>query len=83
MSFRLSLVKLVTLVIGVTGVGCGYKIKGGQQTDEFALIICVVKKMSEGEVIAAGRQILPKTVVVAEFGTLSVDVQEMGYAKRE
>ena len=34
---------------GVTGVGIGYKVTGGEETDQLALVICVKEKLPEQE----------------------------------
>ena len=55
---------------GVTGVGIGYKMIGGKETDQLALVICVKEKRPEQEL--ASNAILPKA-----FHQQKTDVQQL------
>ena len=45
---------------GVTGVGIGYKVTGGEETDQLALVICLKEKLPEQELDSDA--ILPKEI---------------------
>ena len=55
---------------GVTGVGIGYKVTGGKETDQLALVICVKEKRPEQQL--ASDAILPKA-----FDQHKTDVRQL------
>ena len=55
---------------GVTGVGIGYKVTGGKETNQLALVICVKEKRPEQEL--ASDSILPKA-----FDQQKTDVRQL------
>ena len=55
---------------GVTGVGIGYKVTGGKETDQLALVICVKEKRPEQE-------LAPDTVLPKAFGQQKTDVRQL------
>lgn len=55
---------------GVTGVGIGYKVTGGKETDQLAVVICVKEKRPEQEL--ASDAILPKA-----FEQQKTDVRQL------
>jgi hypothetical protein len=55
----------------VLGVGIGLRQKGGDYTDEVALIVMVKKKMKMNE-------LTPENLIPAELDGVTVDVQEVG-----
>ena len=63
---------------GVTGVGIGYKVTGGKETDQLAIVICVKEKQPEQEL--ASDAILPKEIEghVTDVKTLML-TQPPGY----
>lgn len=55
----------------VIGVGIGFRGKGGQETDEMAIVVSVSKKLPADEV--GGKDLIP-----AEIEGVPVDVKEVG-----
>ena len=55
----------------VVGVGIGFREKGGQMTDEMALIVSVTKKLPAGELSAADQ-------IPTEIEDVPIDVKEVG-----
>jgi hypothetical protein len=55
----------------VVGVGVGYKVKGGQQTDDYAVVVMVSQKLP----LAA---LAPKAVLPKSLSGVNVDVVEVG-----
>jgi len=55
----------------VVGVGIGFREKGGQVTDQMALIVSVTKKLPGGKVSAAD-------LIPIEIEGVPVDVKEVG-----
>ena len=55
---------------GVTGVGIGYKVTGGKETDQLALVICVKEKRPEQE-------LAPDAILQKAFGQQKTDVRQL------
>lgn len=55
----------------VVGVGVGFQVKGGQQTDTVALVVMVDQKVPESQL--AANDLIPR-----EIEGFPVDVQEVG-----
>ena len=55
----------------VVGVGTGFRQKGGQPTDEVAVVVMVKKKLPHS-------QLSPKDVIPSQIQGVHVDVQEVG-----
>jgi hypothetical protein len=57
----------------ITGIGVGYKVKGGQHTDIIAIQITVERKLSLAEVQSKGLKLVPH-----EFDNIPTDVMQAG-----
>ena len=55
----------------VVGIGVGLRQKGGEFTNEIALIVMVKQKLEEGEMN-------PEDIVPAELDGVTIDVQQVG-----
>ena len=58
----------------VVGVGVGYKIKGGEQTDDYAVVVMVSRKLPLPAL--SSQAVLPKNVA-----GVNIDVIEVGYLR--
>jgi hypothetical protein len=59
---------------GVVGIGIGYKVINGRETDQLSIVISVEKKLPLDEL--GENEILPR-----EIGGILTDVQEVGKIK--
>jgi hypothetical protein len=60
----------------VVGVGVGYRNRGGERTDEVALVVMVSQKLPR-EMLA------PEDILPREIDGIQVDVQEVGWIKAQ
>jgi hypothetical protein len=56
----------------VVGVGVGFRTRGGERTDEVALVVMVSRKLPR-------EQLAPQDVLPREIEGIRVDVQEVGW----
>lgn len=56
----------------VVGVGVGYRTRGGERTDEVALVVMVSQKLPR-------EKLKPEDVLPREIEGIRVDVQEVGW----
>ncbi|VUT25713.1 MAG: hypothetical protein MASP_01125 [Candidatus Methanolliviera sp. GoM_asphalt] len=59
---------------GVVGIGIGYKVINGRETDQLSIVISVERKLPLNEL--RENEILPR-----EIGGVSTDIQEVGKIK--
>lgn len=55
----------------VVGVGVGFRTRGGERTDEVALVVMVTQKLPRS-------QLAPEDVLPRQIDGIRVDVQEVG-----